>query len=46
MLKCNLKYVIKKTTAKDIREFIFENYYMHLGFTRKDLLFAKRIGLK
>ena len=38
--------LLKTTTAKDIREFIFENYYMHLGFTRKDLLFAKRIGLK
>ena len=43
MSKCNLKYVIKKTTAKDTREFIFENYYVHLGFTEKDLLFAKKI---
>ena len=41
MSKCNLKYFIKNTTAKDIREFTFENYYMHLGFTKKDLLFAK-----
>ena len=42
MSKCNLKYVIKKATAKDIREFIFENYYKRLGFTKKDLLFAKK----
>ena len=25
-----------KTTSKDLRKFIFENYYKRIGFTKKD----------
>ena len=32
----DIENVLLKMTAKDLKEFIFENYYKRIGFTKKD----------
>ena len=35
-----------KMTAKDLREFIFENYYEQIGFTEKDSYYSLKKLIK
>ena len=35
MYTLNIAGVIKKMTVNDLRDFIFEDYYKHIGFMKK-----------
>ena len=32
----NISKAIKKMSVNDIRDFVFENYYKRIGFSKKD----------
>ena len=32
----NVENVMKKMMVRDLKEFIFENYYKQIGFTKED----------
>lgn len=40
----NNENVIAKITVKELREFIYENYYKQIGFTGKEtIIYLKRL---
>ena len=36
----NIENAIRKSSVKDLREFIFENYLKQIGFTKEDSYFS------
>ena len=36
----NIENAIRKSSVKDLREFIFENYFKQIGFTKEDSYFS------
>ena len=36
----NIENAIRKRSVKDLREFIFENYFEQIGFTKEDSYFS------
>ena len=36
----NIENAIRKSSVKDLREFIFKNYFKQTGFTKEDSYFS------
>ena len=42
----NILNAIEKMSTKEIKDFIFENYFTHFGFTKKTVIIQRNIKKK